>query len=170
MKHFVRCLWITPIVAALLFLAVGAVAQGSLSGQTFNLDPAGCGAANATLTGCVIDVGGPQPPLNEYSWGTFNLNGDGTGDIQWENMPMGQLGTSNATWACTATGTFTAGTNTITACTAITVQISGDYLAFYGGGSYSGTVTMVFAYKYQMVNRWTTRWNRYITGGKVTIN
>jgi hypothetical protein len=69
--------------------AACAVAAISSHAQTYNLDPGPCGLAN-TVVECTIDVGPPQPPLNEYAWGTFYLN---SGYIVWENTLLGQLGT-----------------------------------------------------------------------------
>lgn len=153
------------VLAHVILGTAMAVAAMSIHAQTFNLDPGICGLANTPLE-CTIDVGAPQPPLNEYSWGTFNLN---SGSIVWENAPMGQLGTSTVSdWFCAATGTFTSGSRSVTACTTMTVVFSGNYLPTYGGGSYSGIVTLNFTYAI-MPSRYYVRWGRDITAGVVKI-
>lgn len=142
-----------------------AVAAMSSHAQTFNLDPGPCGLANTPVE-CTVDVGAPQPPLNEYSWGTFYLN---SGYIVWENAPLGKLGTSTVSdWFCAASLTFTSGSHSVTECTTMTVVFSGAYLAAYGGGSYSGIATINYSYALQP-SRYYVRWNRNVTGGALKI-
>jgi hypothetical protein len=149
----------------LFFGAALAVAAMSSHAQTFNLDPGPCGLANTPVE-CAINAGAPQPPLNEYSWGTFYLN---SGYIVWENAPLGPLGTSTVSDSfCAATGTFTSRSSSITACTTMTVVFGGNYLATYGGGSYSGIATINFRYAI-VPNRYYVRWGRNVTGGVVKI-
>lgn len=142
-----------------------AVAAMSSHAQTYNLDPGLCGLANTPVE-CTIDVGAPQPPLYEYSWATFNLS---SGSIVWENAPMGELGTSTVSdWFCAATGTFTSGSHSVTACTTMTVVFSGNHLPLYGGGSYSGIAT--FNFRYALIpSRYYVRWGRDLTQGTVKI-
>lgn len=142
-----------------------AVAAMSSHAQTYNLNPGICGVANTPVE-CTIAVGAPQPPLYEYSWGTFYLN---SGSIVWENAPMGELGTSTVSdWFCAATGTFTSGSQSVTACTTMTVVFSGNYLSLYGGGPYSGIATFNFSYSL-MPSRYYVRWGRNLTKGVVKI-
>ena len=142
-----------------------AVAAMSSHAQTFNLDPGSCGLANTPVE-CTIDVGPPQPPLSEYAWGTFNLN---TRYIVWENAPLGQLGTSTVSdWFCSGTEMFTSGSVSITACTTMTVLFYGNYLALYGGGSYSGIATINFSYAI-VPSRYYVRWGRNVKGGAIKI-
>lgn len=148
--------------------AIAVATMSSHAQKTYSVDPGGCGLAN-TLLDCSIDVGAPQPPLNEYAWGTFNLNTGGTGNIAWENGPLGQLGTSIVSDSfCAATGSFTSGSHRITACTLMTVLFYGNYLPLYGGGSYSGIATFSFNYVL-LPSRYYVRWERYVTEGAVKI-
>ena len=145
--------------------AIAAAAMSSHAQKTYSLDPGSCGAPNTPLS-CLIDVGPPQPPLGEYSWGTF-----AAGTIAWENNPMGQLGTSTVSDSfCTGTQTYT-GTNgqTITACSGMTIVFYGDYLPLYGGASYSGIATINFYYATRYVRYHGWKWVRYVTGGAVRI-
>ena len=142
-----------------------AVATMSSHAQTYSLDRGPCGLANTPVE-CTIDVGPPQPPMGEYSWGTFNLN---SGSIAWENAPLGQLGTSAVSdWFCAHSATFTSGSQNITACVTMTVVFSGNYLPAYGGGSYSGIATINFTYAV-LPSRYYVRWGRNVTGGAVKI-
>lgn len=142
-----------------------AVAAMSSHAQTYSIDPGSCGLANTPVE-CTIDVGAPQPPLDEYSWGTFYQS---SGYIVWENMPLGKLGTSSVSdWFCAATGTFTSGSHSVTACTTMTLLFSGNELPLYGGAPYSGIAT--FNLTYTLVpSRYYVRWARNVVNGTVKI-
>lgn len=149
----------------IVFGAAMAVAAMSSHAQTYDIDPGSCGLANTPVE-CTMDVGAPQPPLDEYSWGTFYQN---SGYIEWENTPLGQLGVSSVSdWFCAASGTFTTGSHTVSACTTMTVVFSGNYLPLYRGGSYSGIATFNLTYRL-VLYRYSYQWVRNVTGGVVKI-
>lgn len=158
-----------------LFLgtAIAAAAMSSHAQKTYSLNPTSCGTAPTAALYCLIDVGGPQPPLDEYSWGTFNLplSGD-TGTIAWENLPMGELGTSEVDSSrCTGTKTYIASNGrTLSACSGLSIQISGNCLPKYGGAPYTGTVTINLSYSLVYVRYRGYQWHMFATGGQVVIN
>lgn len=73
-KHLVRCLWITPIVAALLSLAVGAVAQQPGEIDTYQITPNVSACGNATTAG--INCNGIPLNLNGTPVGSMWLYGN----------------------------------------------------------------------------------------------
>jgi len=136
-------------------------ASAQLSGQTFNLDPESC-AVGIPLQ-CTIDVGPPQPPLYEFSWGTFYPQ-----YIVWENRPFGQLGTSEIdSETCTAYSTTTIGNQTTTQCAVLLVAFHGNYLNSETG--YTGSLAMNLTY-HLLPSRYRVIWSEYIVSGTMTIN